>query len=379
MVKFSVVIPTYNEGPTIAEVIKGVEKVGVSQVIVVDDGSTDGTVGRVEELSERYGNIVLVERGRKLGIGSAIRDGIRKALETEPTLDAVVTMDADLSHDPHEIPKLVEACDPKTLVVGSRYVGGGIIEGWGVHRKLISATANALANLALGLDVRDATSGFRCYGVEVARAVLSEAGEAGFSFQVETVLRARRMGFRVVEVPIRFVNRVAGRSKLGLGEITGFLRFILRTFFKEGESTRVLKFLLVGLSGMGMNELVLWLFTELLGLHYVLSAALGAEVAIINNFCWNEVWTFRDRAVKGRFERFRRFLKFNLSRVAGILIALGVLTLLTEVFGIHYLVSNIFAILVGFVWNYLLSVSWVWKQKGPLLETEFSNRKPRPE
>ena len=120
---------------------------------------------------------------------------------------------------------------------------------------------------------------------------------------------------------------------------------------------------MVGLSGVGVNELILWLFTELLGLHYVLSAALGAEVAIINNFCWNEVWTFRDRATVGRFERFRRFLKFNLSRVAGILIALGVLTLLTEVFGVHYLVSNLFAILIAFIWNYLLSVGWVWRPK----------------
>ena len=361
MVKFSVVIPTYNERSTISEVIKGVEKVGVSHVIVVDDGSTDGTIETVKRLSGRYGNIILIERDKKLGIGSAIRDGMKAALQSKPKPEAIITMDADLSHDPHEIPRLIKVCNSKTLVVGSRYVKSGMIEGWSVHRRLISATANTLANLFLGLNVKDATSGFRCYGVEVAKAVVSKTKENFFSFQVEAILIARKMGFEVVEVPIRFIDRAAGRSKMSLSEILNYLRFMLRVFISGGEITRLLKFLIVGFSGIGVNEFMLWLLTELFGVHYMLSAAIGAEVAIVNNFCWNEVWTFKDRAIIRPFERFKRFLKFNVSRTAGILIALGVLTLLTEVFGIHYLISNLFAILVAFIWNYLLSVSWIWR------------------
>ena len=228
MLRFCVVIPTYNEADTIAEVVRGVEDAGAGLVVVVDDGSTDGTVQVVERLAEKYSNVVLVERGRKLGIGSAIKDGMRRALQNDPELRALVTMDADMSHDPSEVPKLVEPCEEDAVVVGSRYVEGGVIEGWGVHRRLVSKTANLIARSILGVAVRDATSGFRCYGRMVAEALLRVSRESGFVFQVEALYKAQRMGYRLIEVPITFIARRVGKSKLDLGEIFEFLGAVRR-------------------------------------------------------------------------------------------------------------------------------------------------------
>ncbi|RLG86533.1 MAG: hypothetical protein DRO18_04290 [Thermoprotei archaeon] len=360
LTRFCVVIPTYNEASTIAKVIRGVEEAGASWVVIVDDGSRDGTIEIVKDLMKEYGNIVRVERGRKLGIGSALREGMAKALTLEPKPDAIVTMDADLSHNPSEVPKLVEACRPDVIVIGSRYVKGGAISEWGLHRRLVSSMANGIARSILGVTVRDATSGFRCYGREVAEKLVNEELDSGFFFQVEALFKAMKMGFKAVEVPVTFVGRTGGKSKLGFGEILGFLRGVWRTFLWGGEVFRIGKFCVVGLSGAGVNELVLWALANVLGINYIVSAAVSAEAAIVNNFVWNDLWTFGDRAGGGLRERVRRFARFNLSRVAGIGIGLAVLILFTEVFGIHYLISNVFAVVATFIWNYLTSMGWVW-------------------
>ncbi len=360
MPRFYVVIPTYNEADTIVEVIEGVEEAGASGVVVVDDGSTDGTVEAVKELMRKYGNIVLVERGKKLGIGSALKNGIAKALSLEPKPDAIVTMDADLSHDPSEVSRLVKACRPDVIVIGSRYIRGGIISGWSLHRRVASSIANGIARSILGIRVRDATSGFRCYGREVAESLMNKQLDSGYFFQVETLFRALKMGFKAVEVPMTFARRAGGKSKLGLREVLGFLRGVWRMFLWGRETNRVGKFCIVGLSGAGLNELVLWALTDLAGMNYVVSAVVSAETAIVNNFIWNDLWTFRDRTTEGFKERVLRFVRFNLSRVGGMGVGLAVLVLLTEVFGVHYLLSNIFAAIATFMWNYLTSMGWVW-------------------
>jgi len=358
MPKVCVIIPTYNEAGTIGELLERLESLGLElQVVVVDDGSTDGTIEIVEEDSRRYGNITLVERGAKLGLGSALRDGLRKGLELGAKL--LVTMDADLSHDPLELPKLVGEGAPHRIVLGSRYVEGGCIVGWGLYRRLVSWGANFLARLLTGIPSRDSTTGYRCYGAEVVKATLPRVRGVGYEFQVEVLSFAQRMGFEIVEVPITFVDRRMGRSKLGLGEMWRFLRILLRLFLESGEMGRALKFIAVGLSGLLVNEAVIWLLTEVAGLYYLISGAISAEVSIVNNFIWNNYWTFSDRGGGGLLAR---FVRFNLTRVFGMALGLLLLKLFTDLLGLHYLVSNVFAILIVFIFNYFLSLFWVWRQ-----------------
>jgi len=358
MPKICVVIPTYNEAGTIGRLLDSLESLGLDlYIVVVDDGSSDGTIELVEEASRRYANITLMERGAKLGLGSALKEGLRRGLELGAEL--LVTMDGDLSHDPLELPKLVGEGMPHRIVLGSRYVEGGCIVGWGLYRRLVSWGANLLARLLAGVSSRDSTTGYRCYGAEVVRAVLPEVRGVGYEFQVEVLSVAQRMDFEIVEVPITFIDRRMGRSKLGLGEIWRFLRILLRLFLESGEMGRALKFIAVGLSGLLVNEAVIWLLTEIAGLYYLISGAISAEVSIVNNFIWNNYWTFSDRGGGGLLIR---FLKFNLSRVIGLLLGLLLLRLFTELLGIHYLVSNVFAILIVFVFNYILSLLWVWSQ-----------------
>ena len=358
MPKICVVIPTYNEAGTIRELLERLESLDLDlHIVVVDDGSNDGTIEIVEEASRRYGNVILLERGAKLGLGSALRDGLKKGLELGAEL--LVTMDADLSHDPMELPRLLGEASPHRIVLGSRYVDGGRIVGWGLYRRLVSWGANFLSRLLAGVSSLDSTTGYRCYGAEVVRAVLPEVRGAGYEFQVEVLSVAQGMGFEIVEVPITFVDRRMGRSKLGLGEMWRFLRLLLRLFFESGEFGRALRFVAVGLSGLLVNEAVIWLLTEVVGLYYLVSGAISAEVAIVNNFIWNNYWTFSDRGEGGIITR---FLKFNLTRVLGIALTLLLLKFFTELLRLHYLVSNALAILIVFIFNYLLSIFWVWRQ-----------------
>jgi dolichol-phosphate mannosyltransferase len=230
-----VVIPTLNESGTIGAIIESLEELSDLyhiRIVVVDDGSTDGTVEIVQESSEKHGNLTLIERGRRLGLGTAIRDGLRAALDQEPAPDFVVTMDADLSHDPGELPSLVEACEEDFLVVGSRYVEGGEIHGWGLHRKAMSRGANILARVFTNVPSKDCTSGFRCYGAELVREVLPNLDSVGFEIQMEILSKAANRGLNLVEKPITFRERVEGKSKLRLWEIFRFTRRVIQLSLK---------------------------------------------------------------------------------------------------------------------------------------------------
>ncbi|MEM2210511.1 MAG: polyprenol monophosphomannose synthase [Nitrososphaerales archaeon] len=229
--RVSVVIPTLNEVGTIGKLIDELESLGiVNWIIVVDDGSTDGTIDTLIKMNERYGNIILKERGKKLGFGSAIQDGLDIALKLQPNPDYIVVMDADLSHNPNYIPKMIELCCNADMVIGSRYVKGGKIEGWGLKRKLISGCANWLARTLLRLKVKDATTGFKCYSIKAVKVILPLENK-GYAIQIETLLKAHKNGLRIVELPITFVDRKYGKSKLNLHEIMNFLIYILRNVF----------------------------------------------------------------------------------------------------------------------------------------------------
>lgn len=237
--KVCVVIPTYNERENIGPLIERVLTVASEnrlnlEILVVDDNSPDGTGDLVEELSKKRSSVHLLRRPGKLGLGSAYKDGFSKAME-ELGAEILVEMDADGSHNPKYLPaitgKILEGFD---VVVGSRYISGGSVQGWGLKRKLTSSGANFLARWICGVKVKDSTSGYRAFKAEALKLIgLEKLSSSGFAFQVEALFWAGRLGLRLGEVPIVFVNRVKARSKLSSKEIREFTVLCLKLFFKR--------------------------------------------------------------------------------------------------------------------------------------------------
>ena len=222
-----VVLPTFNERSNLEQVVAGVRHLG-HDVLVVDDASPDGTGELADALAAADSGVRVLHRERKLGLGSAYEDAFRIGLAEGSAL--FVEMDADGSHRPQDLDAIVEAARGcGGLAIGSRYIKGGEIVGWPAHRWLLSWAANSYCRILLGLRTHDCTSGYRCYTRELLTQIgLEQVVSQGYSFQIEMVHRAKRLGFPVVEVPIRFEDRVAGASKVSQGEIRRALWTVLR-------------------------------------------------------------------------------------------------------------------------------------------------------
>ncbi len=209
-----VIVPTYDEVDTIEQLIDGIFAVtDGAHVLVVDDASPDGTGALVERRTAVDERVHVLHRGAKRGLGSAYRDGFTWGLERDH--EVFVEMDADLSHDPRHLPELIASTARADLVVGSRYVAGGRTRNWSWVRRLLSRAGNRYVSVVTGLPVRDATSGFRAFRREVLEEIdVASMRSEGYAFQIEGVLRAWRAGFSVAEVPITFVERRVGASKI---------------------------------------------------------------------------------------------------------------------------------------------------------------------
>ncbi len=209
-----VVVPTYNEADNVRPLIKAVLSLSLPlEILVVDDGSPDGTADRVEEMAEEDARVHLMRRPGKMGLGSAYLDAFRWALRRD--YSRVVEMDADFSHDPRSLADLLQAAEGADLVLGSRYVAGGGTVGWSRLRRFVSRAGSFYARNILGLSIRDLTGGYKCFRREVLEAIpLDEVVSEGYAFQIEMTYRAVRKSFRVVEVPIQFAERRVGESKM---------------------------------------------------------------------------------------------------------------------------------------------------------------------
>ena len=221
------VLPTYNEIQNLERVVAGVRNLG-HDVLVVDDSSPDGTGDLADRLAAADTGVRVLHRPRKMGLGSAYEDAFRLGLAGDAQL--MVEMDADGSHLPENLDAIVTAARRSGgLAIGSRYIPGGSIVGWPFYRWLLSWGANVYCRVLLRLSTHDCTSGYRCYTRElVARIGLDDVVSQGYSFQIEMVWRARRLGYSVVEVPIRFEDRIAGASKVSQGEVRRALLTVLR-------------------------------------------------------------------------------------------------------------------------------------------------------
>ena len=207
-----VVLPTYNEAENLERLVTAVLPHGVG-VLVVDDNSPDGTGQIADRLADENEGVEVLHRPRKAGLGRAYVAGFEHALRSGAEL--ILEMDADFSHDPGDLPRLVEAASRADLVLGSRYVDGGGVVDWGLARRALSRGGSLYARTVLGVPARDLTGGFKCFRREVLETIAPAGVHAnGYAFQIELTYRAIRAGFRVAEIPIVFRERAAGSSKM---------------------------------------------------------------------------------------------------------------------------------------------------------------------
>lgn len=231
-----IVIPTYNEAENIEKLIKEIFSQNIEglEILIVDDNSPDGTSKIINNLQSEISNLKLIQRSGKLGLGSAYITGFKQALTLGA--DYVFEMDADFSHDPKDISRMLEATKEADLVIGSRKIIGGQIIGWNWRRKLMSNGAMWFSRTMLGLKVKDVTAGFRCFKAEVLKNIDLDAIKSnGYAFQEELLYKTQKKGYKIVEIPVAFLDRKKGKSKLSKKDIIEF--FITIYKLKYGKTT----------------------------------------------------------------------------------------------------------------------------------------------
>ena len=366
--ELSLIVPTYCESQNIATLIERVHQSlsGYSyELVVVDDNSPDGTSEIANSLSQQYPVRVITRRNER-GLASAVVEGFKQARG-----EILGVIDADLQHPPEVVPELLENVrSGADVVIASRYVEGGGSEGWSASRKIISKGSKLLAQVLLpsARGIKDPLSGFFLLRREVIDGV--ELSPTGYKILLEVLVKGRAS--EIAEVPYIFRVRERGTSNLTGGEGIRYLKHLYRLEGLHG-LIRFIKFCLVGLSGVLVNEGLLWLLTENFELYYLLSAAIAVETAIITNFILNDIWTFRDRRTPGNKSLLGRGLKFNLVSLGGLGINIAILWTFTEVVGINYLISNLIGIAGATLWNFTINTLWTWRVK-PYSETVSGSR-----
>ncbi|MCK5146586.1 polyprenol monophosphomannose synthase [bacterium] len=214
-----IIIPTYNEKDNIIALVpKVLAKDELIDILVIDDNSPDGTAAEVKKMAEKNDRLLLIEREKKLGLGTAYVCGFKFVLDAG--YDIIFEMDADFSHNPKAIPEFIKAIKDNDLVVGSRYISGVNVVNWPMMRLLLSWSANLYTRIVTGMPLRDATSGFKCFRREIlAKINLNQIHSDGYAFQIEMHYKAWKLGARILELPIIFIDRTVGESKMHAGII----------------------------------------------------------------------------------------------------------------------------------------------------------------
>lgn len=367
--KVVVTIPTYNEKENILVLLGELEKSLANSkheiaYLVVDDTSPDGTAKVVNDYRKTHRNVHIIT-GKKEGLGKALLRGMTEAFE-HMDADVVLQMDADLSHDPLVAPKLLAAIDRgATFAVGSRYIPGGAIpDNWGAIRKIYSVVGNNIVRFGLWHpSVRDWTGGYRAYTRKFYEATHREMeAYSGYVFQIAFLHKSIHHGAKVTEIPFHFTDRRYGHSKIAPAEyIFNIYKYIATARMDEFVSGSFFKFGMVGALGFAINTLVLWLMVKA-GMHPAVGSAVGAELAIISNFIFNNAWTFRERRVHGR-KMIPKFLQFNLTSLGALIIQTGSVWAGTAMFGTaRYFASYIVGVGLGLIWNYTMYSKVIWKK-----------------
>ena len=233
--RVAIILPTYCEAENIADIIHAIENLKLnSTILVVDDSSPDETKNIVGKLREKYKNIFLLKRPHKMGLGTAITDGFRFFLSLPKPPSYIITMDADFSHAPQDILRLLKLSEKGSdLVIGSRYCKEGEVKGWKLTRLLISKVANKITGRIINLQLSDFTSGFRCYSKGYITKALPKLHSETYEIQIETLRQAKLQNSKIGEISIVFENRKKGKSKLALTEIAAFSKYILKVLWEQ--------------------------------------------------------------------------------------------------------------------------------------------------
>ena len=394
MKKAVVILPTYNESKNIARVIDKLEEVFVTikdwqmEILVVDDTSPDKTYEIVQALQKHKKDLHLVINKKKAGLGGAYLRGMKEAFDVMGA-EVVFEFDADLSHDPSKIPLFLAKIDQGyDMVLGSRYIqGGGIPDDWGWHRKFLSVGGNlVIMTILTDFRIRDWTGGFRAITKPVYDFVKNDLQSErfmGYTFQIGFLHKAVRKGFKIAEVPFKFVDRTEGESKLGNEYVKNTLIYIFKVRIEEITKSRFFKFAFVGGIGTLIQLLSLTILRQTLPTFsvaflttFLVATLISIELAIISNFFWNNIWTFADQKLTSA-QIPGKFLQFNLASLGSILIQLVINSLGEMIFGlkplfrlpiINFTVDSglIFAmtgILIGLFWNFFAYTKFIWNKK----------------
>lgn len=373
----SIIIPTYNESRNIIGILKSIgenlPKNITAEAIVVDDNSPDSTGKIVDEYLKNVKKIAgytmdIIHRTSKNGLSSAILSGIQRAKG-----DLIVVMDSDFSHPPQVIPKMIESlkkyqCD---MVVASRYINGGKINGWTIKRKLMSKMATLIATKGLGVKTKDPMSGFFAFKKNVLKGINFDA--IGYKILLEILVK--KSGIAVKEIPYTFENRNFGSSKLDSSTVTDYFKSVWK-LYKFGKSrereerrnsvkflSKASRFYTVGLSGFGVNYLISLLFAGgISDLWYLHANLIGIGASITTNFLLNKTWTFGDKdfSRKRTLKQYGKFVTFS---SLGALVQLGMVFYLVDTQSLSYPLSLILAVLTAAFGNYILNKKYTFKEK----------------
>jgi len=372
MKKIVAILPTYNEKDNIEEMVKRMAKVRAGlkdwdlQVLFSDSHSLDGTLEEVERVKKIYPFVHLLDV-KERGIGVGLVMGYRYAF-SELHADAVVQLDADLQHDPFDIPKFVaklnEGCD---FVQGSRFIkgGGNRIP---LYRQFFSWGANLLSKTLMGIwSLSEFTASYRAFTKELFQKIDFEKTpwrEKSFIFQPSFTYAVSLVAHNMSEVPIIFTDRRKGYSKMQIIEYMKAL-FLFAVKVRIQKSKKFIKFLTVGGFGFVINTTFLFIFTEKAHFHPAVSNLIAAEMAIISNFIWNNIWTFKESRITTPIKFVLKLFQFNLASAFGVVvIQTGTIWL-----GVHLFGENLYPIyfLIGtsilLVWNFTMYNKVIWKKK----------------
>jgi len=373
----SIIIPTYNESQNILKILKSIGEILppkiLTEAIVVDDNSPDGTGKIVENYLKNFKRVTgytidVIHRTAKKGLSSAILHGIQQAKG-----DTIVVMDSDFSHPPQIIPRMLETlrkyrCD---IVVASRYVKGGKINGWPLKRKLLSKIATVIAKKGLGVSENDPMSGFFAFKRPIIKGLKFDA--IGFKMLLEILVKTK--GATVKEIPYTFSNRKFGSSKVTLSTAYEYAKSV-RKLYQYGKPLRkqekrpsvrflskAARFYTVGASGLGVNFLVSLLFVGVISEFWYLHAnILGIITSMTTNFVLNKYWTFEDKdfSTNKTLLQYAKFVGFS---SFGALIQLSMVYYLIEESQILYPIALILAVITAAFGNFILNKKWTFKEK----------------